>query len=65
MLSMSTGLAQRAMTLGINLHPGSTFEQILSVGSDPDAAELPVKVIKGEADCLLKTERQGFTEFFR
>ncbi|UTM21768.1 hypothetical protein [Dyadobacter chenhuakuii] len=38
------------MTLDIAIQPGSASEQILRVGSGPNAAELPVKVIKGKAD---------------
>jgi predicted deacylase len=50
MLHMSIGLAQYAMKLDIDLQPGSTSEQILTVGSGRDTAELPVKVIKGKAE---------------
>lgn len=50
MVNMSTGLAQHAMTLDIGIKPSSASEQILRMGSGPDTAELPVKVIKGKAD---------------
>ena len=50
MLNMSTGIAQRAGTLDIDIKPGSASEQVLTVGSGADSAELPVKVIKGETD---------------
>jgi len=50
MLNMSIGLAQRHVKLNIDLQPGSTSEQILTVGSGADTTELPVKVIKGKAD---------------
>ena len=46
MVNMSTGLAQRAMTLDIDIKPGSASEQTLTAGSGADAAELPIKVIK-------------------
>ncbi|WP_229204257.1 succinylglutamate desuccinylase/aspartoacylase family protein [Dyadobacter alkalitolerans] len=38
------------MTLDIDIKPGSASEQILTVRSGADAAELPVKVIKGKLD---------------
>jgi len=50
MLNMPTGHAQRAIQLDLNLQPGSTSEQILTVRSGADAAELPVKVIRGKAN---------------
>lgn len=46
--NMSNGFAQHATELDLNLLPGSSSEQILTIESGPDTIELPVKVIKGK-----------------